>query len=258
MDLVTPSVHLSLTYLDVLNRAGVPLSKDALDAYGHAPNRVEPVTRRGLSVLTARLEPFGSLTETVPGELMSTYLRRLSWIEGGDNDCRISAIGRAVLAHADRPVADSEDASVSVVIDPEDPLAYLRIFELINEHDGGLLIDPYLKLPGLSDLLEISTVSRVLTSVEGRNEAIFARAIAATESTLEGRSVDRSRLHDRFFIAADKVYVLGSSLNSITRRPGVVTPILDPVAVAAISSTYETIWDEARPLVAPPEAEDSP
>lgn len=34
---------------------------------------------------------------------------------------------------------DADQHAVSVIIDPDDPLAYLRIFNLINEHDGGLL-----------------------------------------------------------------------------------------------------------------------
>lgn len=251
MDLVTPAVHLSLTYVDVLNRAGVTLTDASLDAYGQSPHLVEPVTTYGIAAMMQQMSRLGfnSASETIPGETMSGYLRRVVWLEGSGSDCRLSAMGRAVLNHANRPVADSEEASVSVVIDPEDPLAYLRIFDLINEHDGGLLVDPYLKLPGLSDLLEISTVTRVLTAVEGRNAAIFSRAIAATGSPLEARSVPQVRLHDRFFIATEAVYVLGSSLNSITKRPGVVTPISDTNAVTAISSTYEALWSEGVPLV---------
>lgn len=245
MDLVTPSVHLALTYVDVLNRAKVPLSVKELDAYGANPRKTESTRRSWLEEMS--MISLGGRVE--PGETMSNYLGRLGWVDGENASVRLTDIGRAVMIHADRPVSDSENQAVSVVIDPDDPLAYVRIFSLINEHDGGLLVDPYLKLEGLIDLTEISTVSRVITSASDKEAKLFSRTLSATESEIEVRLTDRSKLHDRFFIADESVYVLGSSLNSITRRPGVVTPVTDPVAVRAIQEVYESIWNDSAPLV---------
>lgn len=251
MDLVTPTVHLALTYVDVVNRAKVPLSVVALDSYGEHPGKIEATQRSWLQEMNAI--SLGGRVE--PAETMSRYLGRLGWIEGSQDSLHLTDIGRAVMAHADRPVSDSDNQAVSVVIDPDDPLAYLRIFGLINEHDGGLLVDPYMRLEGLIDLTEISTVTRVLTSASPKEANIFNRTLKATKSEIEVRLIDRTQLHDRFFIADEAVYVLGSSLNSITRRPGVVTPVGDPVAVGAIKDVYETMWDAAQ-VIADEDTED--
>ncbi|KTS03649.1 hypothetical protein RSA3_18250 [Microbacterium testaceum] len=207
----------------------------------------------------SRLASFAFEQETRAAEDPVAFLLRVGWVEEGASGVRLTELGRAVLAHADRPVvADAADGPLTVTIDPEDPLAYARLFDLLSSHGDGLLVDRYLKLDGLADLIEISAVNRVLTSDEdSRNRlSLFRRAVGASASRIELRVAPAAQLHDRFFIPDDgPIYVLGSSLNSIAARPGVVTPIVDTAASNAVRAAYSNLWSRSRQLPASPTPE---
>lgn len=244
-----------LTYLAAVNRKGAPITIEQLEAFAVAPRPRGPVvtnwvTRDVVRSISAMFE------QVSPGEKMTSFLARVEWIEIQRGNVHLTPLGRAVLEEADRPVlADAADEPLSVTIDPDDPLAYTRIFHLLSGRGAGLLVDPYLKFEGLVDVMEISSIDRVLTSGDdGRNRlAIFARALGASTTPPVLKTIDRARLHDRFFIPEEgPVYALGSSLNSIARRPGVVTPIADDAASAAVRKAYAKLWREASEVSAMP------
>lgn len=254
MDLITDEVQLILTYVDAVNAAGARLSRVDLTEFVMNPRpigakRSAPWVR----TMASALEGFWG-EETSPGESTVDFLTRVRWLDSGDDTTTITALGKAVLAHAERPPRlDPTDEPLSVTIDPDDPLAYARIFHLVSTHGPGLLVDPYLKFEGLADLIEISSVNRVLTGSDSAKNrlSIFGRMLGATAGAPVMRLLDRAELHDRFFIPDDgPVYSLGSSLNSIAKRPGVVTPIADAAAGAAIRSAYDALWGRATAVEA--------
>lgn len=253
MELVSEDVHRTLTYLAAVGRKGAQLSIGQLQKFAASPQPFPARTRNVLADYAAR-----SLTaffeQAQPGETTTAFLQRVEWIELSSGSVRLTQLGVAVLEHADRPaLVDPADEPMSVTIDPDDPLAYARIFHLLAGHGPGLLVDPYLKFDGLADIMQISSIDRVLTSNDdGRNRlGIFARALGASTEPPALRTLDRSQLHDRFFIPDDgPVYTLGSSLNSITKRPGVVTPIADAAAAGAIRAAYADLWSQADEVAA--------
>lgn len=255
MKLVSDPVHLALTYIAAVNRKGALLTVEQLDAFAVSPTPRGPVTRSPLRDSLARALS-GYMEHVSPAESVSSYLKRVSWIEVTRGGVVLTDLGRAVLDDADRPdLADPSNEPMSVTIDPDDPMAYARIFHLISGHGSGLLIDPYLKFDGLVDVMEISGIDRVLTSNDNaRNRlAIFARALGASPTPPAVRTTGLGKLHDRFFIPDEgPVFTLGSSLNSITKRPGVVTPIADEAASAAIRKAYAEIWNDADVVAATP------
>lgn len=249
MDLVDERLHAVLTYVDVMDRAGVALDAVQLDAFGACPKPV-PGRRRGLRLMSLD-DALGPLTA---GESTVEYLTRVCWISGGPDRIVLTALGRAVLAHANRPAVSGEDTGpLTVAIDPDDPLAYLHVFDVLSTAGSGLLVDPYLRYKELGDLSELAQVTRVLTSDrvdrDGKRLELLARALGVLQSPVEVRTAPETRLHDRFFISdTEAVYALGSSLNSITARPGVITPIQDPTATSAVREIYGQLWAEATPL----------
>ncbi|RWR16798.1 hypothetical protein D8Y23_12825 [Microbacterium enclense] len=261
MDLVDESLHRTLTYIDVVTKHGATVSRAQLEIFASQPVPAPRTTRSlNLSELM-RSHARGYEQEVTPAEDSVAFLFRVGWVRDREGGVRLTELGRAVLSHADRPpLADSEDAPITVTIDPADPLAYARLFDLLSSHGNGLLVDRYLKFDGLADLTSISAVNRVLTSNDdARNRlSLFARAVGASSAELEIRTVPATDLHDRFFIPDDgPVYILGSSLNSIAKRPGVVTPIADAAASAALRGAYADIWGRAAviPEATPSELE---
>jgi len=252
MEIVDEKMHVVLTYIDAVSRAGVHLSSEALQAFAKHP---APMPGKKVSIWD-QMTSVSLGTTWRAGEAEVAFLLRAQWIDSGPNGVRLTALGKAVLAHADRPkLATTAGQPLAVTIDPDDPLAYLRVFDVIGDAGSGLLVDPYIRFPELADVIELAAVDRVLTSDrtdrDGNRLRALARTLTTLESDLEVRSLDRAELHDRFFIADQgSVYSLGSSLNSITARPGVVTPIADPAAAQAIRSIYAEMW--ARSVVLDP------
>jgi hypothetical protein len=257
VDLIEEDAHLALAYIDAVTRTGTRLSSADLMAYVDSPVRVRPRSRmmsgaletvgKGIAQLFATME-----TVSIPGESLVDFLVRVNWVKLDGESVSITAVGRALLAHAERPpVTSGSDEPLIVTLDPKDPLAYLRVFNLLSSQGPGLIVDPYLDFERLGDLLEISEVSRILTSNRSSNRRLdtMSRQLGAYPEPPEMRTLELAKLHDRFYFAdAGAVYSLGSSLNSISRRPGVITPIEDSAARSAIRSVYEQLWEEAAPL----------
>lgn len=252
MELISERVHISLAYLAAVNRAGAKISLEQFEVFAAKPN---PAGRRVSALgIGSWVESLAAIYETVEGaETIGQFVLRVGWAEGNET-VSITALGKAVLAEAARPPKlDPSDEPLTVTIDPADPLAYTRIFHLISSHGGGLLVDRYLTLEGLADIIDLSSVDRVLTGDDPKKNRlkIFSHALSASTEPPAVHTVPGPRLHDRFFIPDEgPIYVLGSSLNSISSRPGVVTPISDPTASQALRDAYEALWADGTTIVA--------
>lgn len=252
MNLVDDKLEVALTYIEAVERAGAELSVEAFDSFATLPRPV-PVRRRE-SYMAAMQDEADHDYFYEPGETPSAFLLRSRWIDAASGSVRLTALGRSVLAHARRPALEKQPAEpMTVIIDPRDPLAYIRIFDLLASAGPGTLVDPYLHFQGLYDLRDLSQVNRVLTSDwtdrKGLRLQQLARALGAGAMTVEVRILPTAKLHDRFYIPdVGPVFLLGSSLNSITTRPGVVAPIEDVAAATAIRSAYQNLWTAASTL----------
>ncbi|MCC4247482.1 hypothetical protein [Microbacterium testaceum] len=254
MDLVDDEAHRALAYIDAVTRFGSRLSVPELHRYLDGPNRRRggtPIAMR--QILATLLESIRDVhLETTPGESAADFLKRVGWVSVSDGEAvTLTGLGRAMLAHAERPPSvTASDNPMVVQIDPEDPVAYVRVFELMSTHGPGMLIDPYLDFERLADLAEISEVTRVLTSDRTERKRLeHLRRILPEVPSIAIRVAGKSALHDRFFMPDQgPVFVLGSSLNSISKRPGVITPVADALASGAMRNEYEELWKQAEPL----------
>lgn len=243
--------HRVLAYIDSITRSGGTLSPDELEGYALSPDRVPPSYRDVYSLTMAMDDSLRRVRVPNTGESAYQYLSRLGWIDSVDG-IRLTELGRLVLRELNRPKVDVDSNDpITVVIDPEDPFAHVRIFELISTSTGGLLIDPHLESKQLRDVVGIESVSRVLIGDSKRSQFEMMRmTLAAAEDAPEVRWLPRAKLHDRFFIPdTGDVLSFGSSLNSITKRPGVVIPIADRAAAGAIRTVYEKLWLASESLV---------
>lgn len=259
MELADEDTHLALMYVAAATRNGGRLSAAQLEAYIAAPERGRAKYANSMlnslsKQIAAGLGGVLASEKIRDGETMTAFLSRISWLDSSDMDAiRLSGLGKAILAELNNPKIDiSSDSPISVVINPTDPFAYVRVFELISTQSSGLIIDPYFGFSELTDISDIQVVRRVLMSDHDlkTKRPIFERALGLLPDPPEVRYLPLKDLHDRFFIAdVGDVLVFGSSLNSISKRPGVVTPIADETASGAIRNSYEQLWLTASQIL---------
>lgn len=260
MELADQDTHLALTYLAAATRNGARLTSEQLETFVGQPRRraaaySSPLSRSLAESLAPIMEAYrGSSTQTRAAESMTEYLTRLNWVLSNDDGIVLSILGRAILQDLDRPTIDpANEDPLTVVIDPQDPLAYVRVFEMLTSQPEGLLVDPYLAPLQFFDLLSVPGVRRILISdhdIKTKRE-VLSKALAVATDPPELRYLKVGELHDRFFIPdSGPVLVFGSSLNSITKRPGVVTPLSDGAASVAIRRAYGDLWTRATVIAA--------
>ncbi|WP_171059226.1 hypothetical protein [Arthrobacter crystallopoietes] len=244
--------HLVLAYLEVVEKHGCKLSVAALNAYGTQPERVIYNEMHGVEagrgslikaiISSADDEPW------VSDEPFDRFFSRLHWIEVKDEMVSLTQLGKAVLQEANSPRTEG-DSAIDVLIDPNNQFAYMHVMNKIGQVGECLVIDPYLDAETAVDLGQMPTVTRVLTG-DGKISKLRGRfgLVMRARPDFEIRYIDRKILHDRYVVPkAGPVLVLGSSLNSIARRQGVITP-LEPLGSAYISEAYEKMWGEANGL----------
>ncbi|MFC3295381.1 hypothetical protein [Clavibacter michiganensis] len=254
MKLAEEEAHLALKYISAVTKYGAQISSTQIIEYVRAPLRKRP-TVSSLNTLTLgrqfalQLQRQFADVPVRAGEDIVEYMSRLGWVDSREAAAvRLTPTGDAMPRHLDapppEPLADS-DSVLSVIIDPEDPVAYVRILDFLASLGNGLLVDPYLDARQLGDLCSSSSVRRVLTSdhqLRQKRDSL-ARTLGVFNEPPRLRYVNRKELHDRFYITeSGDVLIFGSSLNSITKRPGVITPIADEAASTAIREKYAEIW----------------
>ncbi|MGG7462814.1 hypothetical protein [Plantibacter sp. YIM 135347] len=255
--------HRALAYLAAATHGGGTLSAEDPEAYLSAPEKFK---RRYESLLTENIyvsiasmaDAIGRGKQISPGETWGNYLLRVRWAVADKCSMRLTELGRNILRHMERPVLDVDgDDPIAVIIDPKDAFAHIRVFELIASHGGGMVVHPYLGTKELLDVLSAPSVKRVpMGSNKVKRHTLMTKALGVANDPPEVRWVSQAELHDRFFIpGSDDVLTFGSSLNTLTRRPGVVIPFGDPALTEAIRSAYGALWDRGTELV--PDAENA-
>lgn len=256
MQILTDAQSRVLSFVEACNNSGYRPATDEVEVWMSNATRRLPVTHltrivtSNLAKSVAGLRP---LFEAEPGtgETHVTHARRLGWLTG-ENQLQLTRLGLALLHSARRQDAETQDASV-LVLDGEDPLAYAVLFGKLASVDGDLLVDPYLRLTELRDVLDYTDVRRVLISSRPRDTRETQTSIAVylaslDEVAVEIRTTDSHDMHDRVVISMDgSVHLLGTSLNGIgTASTHLVTLPFEAATAQALKA--ETWWDEATPL----------
>lgn len=261
MEIIGENAHRLLAYVEAVTRQGHALTPEELSAYADAW-QPKISTHSGLNA-----GPKGMLDEwhrsmrasflflqaSAEREPYVEYLVRVRWLKFSDGFVEITSLGKAVLREANAPLPPSDVGStLEVVIDPDDPFAYAQLVSRISGFTDCMIVDPYLDLDQFITLSGISSVTKILTSNKNSKSMapVFVAGLAAVPH-LELRMAEQKLLHDRIVIPSEgNALMLGSSLNSITRRFGVATP-LEETSSRLIRDEYNKIWKSSKPLQGP-------
>lgn len=96
----------------------------------------------------------------------------------------------------------TEEDVVEIVLDPDDRFAYARALGELTSMPDSMIVDPYFRFEQLVDVLELGTVTRVLTSRK-IGPAALARLALGLKAVTEGQPFEvrlTAELHDRYFI----------------------------------------------------------
>jgi hypothetical protein len=258
--ILQPEQHRALAFVDCCNANGHQPTAEELALWLASPDPKSAVYEGGASVISmmaqfAKTFSFGAQgAKLADAESPIDHLVRLHWIEatgeGGSALLRINRLGRALLLGAERSTETEPDLSV-VVLGAEDPLAYPSLIGRLAGIEGGLLIDPFLGLEQLHELIQSTRISRMLVS----DKSTSANKRAAMATYLRSGSVARSvevraapGLHDRLVLSDRESFTLGTSLNGVGRTTTVLSP-LPETAVTALLEEMEKTWAKAVPLV---------
>lgn len=122
----------------------------------------------------------------------------------------------------------------------------------ISELADCLIVDPYLKAPELSQIIEHTAAARILVGPGLRpKELVELRVLLAGNSgrDIEIRIAPAGTLHDRYLINEEVVHLIGASMNNIG---GTTTTMLVPLPegpASLIRTTSEEWWELSEPLV---------
>ena len=231
----------------------------ALGVEGHAPTIEEleayvlqPGRKRGGAIPKALLDQADQLKSAwssvlgvmVPykGESVAGHLERVRWAEVRDGRIRATALGDAVLRATEASLAAPE-LPVALILGRDDKLAYARVIGAMAGMNARVLIDPYLNLEGLGDVLKHTTVDRILVGQQKERKAELAVAVRRLGANREVEIRASSAFHDRFVFGDDgHVHVMGTSLNGVGVRLSVMVRLEEAEVVGAVKSAFESAW----------------
>lgn len=238
MELMTEDAHRALAYIGAARRYGAEITVDEVETFIDNPpeNPFQMVTR----VWPTRLYRQRDVIE---------WLGRVRWIYvDADDRVRLTAIGQAMLRHAEAEALEAEEVE-DVVLDPDDQIAYARAVERIASAGRAMLVDPYFRLDQLLVIVQHTKVDRLLTGGRGNDgDARLSGLSMALEKLSVPRGLEVRRndeVHDRFVVPdTDAVLALGTSVGGIGRRFSVLINIKPPTADQVREAMLEA-WQSA-------------
>lgn len=256
-----------LAFVDACNTSGYRPTAEEVTLWLRSPQPRLPTNRLAASLaanLAQVLTPIFAGVEPGSGEDDVAHAQRLLWLSPGDR-LSLTRLGAALLRSGERSQVDQ--ASVDVLeLGREDPLAYPRLVARLASSGTALLVDPYLRLEQLHDLVVETEVSRVLISKQQKASREIRAGIATylgsprVARTIEVRASADNDVHDRVLVEDNgSVYLLGYSLNGI--KAGAASTMLVRLPDAAAGGQRERAeawWADAEPVLpsAPIEADD--
>lgn len=258
MEILTETQHRALAFIAAANAGGYGPSTEELTRWlsnptpRHSGGYMEQF-RSAVHNLTA----FKSLGDVMgTRESTAEHLGHLRWVTDDLTSLRLTPLGQALLRSAEM---DEASQPTVLVLDSEDPLAYIQLLGVLSDVTGALLVDPYIDANELLDLMEYTSVERILTGDKDQAKRTRVTALLAKTPAPSVEARYCSGLHDRMIVADDgRVWTIGASLNTVSKRKSstVLTP-MPPEAAATLKSLAEKQWTTASPL-APPALEPGP
>lgn len=268
MEVTNETGHRALLYVAAVQRHGVLLTVDGLEAYVAKPTRRRPTIRRrrgvpkaGLSALMMHQQMRRSVQAilenvytTLPegkgtgGESVTDWLVRLGWLSVEDDHVRITAPGRAVLNHLEEARIDL-DVPMAVVLDPQDELALARVIGELSTLGRCALVDPYFSIEHLLTILQSTEIDRVLIGT-GDHKKLTELAVGLS-SVSSPRRFDLRKsnaIHDRLALPEDgAVRVIGTSLTGVGNRLSMMVTLDEGSAAGeAVRARFEEVWRNAE------------
>lgn len=245
MELTNKIGQRALTYVASLASHGYELTFEEFEAYVSQPMPTVKSPWGGQDDLE---EVFKTEKEPV-----LDWLVRLGWLARGDRTVRITPLGRAVLTAVERHEISVELPS-EINLGPDEPFSYTRILARMSNLRDAMLVDRYLNLDQLMEILHGSTITRVLIGNDRQYEA-ERRGLAAALTRSMG--LDRpfyvgvsSELRDRFLIPpSGEVSFIGQAVTGGGNK-GIVVGSIGLPAADAIRRSFEDVWSRATPLAA--------
>jgi hypothetical protein len=254
VEILTETQHRALAFVGACVRSGY---KPTFEEVGLWLDKPRPLggTLSGLlggSIMATLATAFGDARITGNNQLK--HLVMLGWIAESQGRLSITPLGRALLTSAEA-VESAETEGVVMVLDTDDQFAYAKLIGHLNQAGEGLLVDPYFRLPQLMTILTGTSINRVLISKQHRTsrvdraELTVALASPALPRKIEIRASSDDAQHDRLIVGEDgKVWMLGSSLNSVGRVHTALVPL--PFNESApFRDRAQRLWDAAEPLL---------
>lgn len=258
MDILSEEQHRALAFISAVNAGGYLPLEENVEKWLSDPS---PGLIPGATIGYAMMSAMNALRSVGwhRGKSVTSHLVDLEWA-AKDPSGRISLtqLGEALLRNAN---TQEVEGAQMVVLDNEDPLAYATLMGELAEIREALLVDPYLDVDGVFNIVQHTDITRALIRAESntrRNRSAIATFLnGAEDPRLEVRVA--KGLHDRFIVADDgHVWTIGASINGVAKRKSVTVFSPMPESAAQIlSEQLERTWAEAQPLPSDTDTEES-
>ena len=256
MELLTDRQLRLLGFVGACNGSGYrPLPKE-VQTWLDSPGARAPVTKFQDYFTAQVFRSFGSVFAAVPGtgETDVAHAVRMFWI-ADEERLLLTTLGRALLRASLRQ-QETQTSSDVVVLDREDPLAYAMLIGRLASFGAATLVDPYLRLEQLHDLVTQTQLARVLISKQYKDSrdvrAGMAIYLGGASREIQVRCSSDPDVHDRMVLTAEGgVHLLGHSLNGIDSGVASTLLIELPSAAAAGQAAKVDQWWKAADILEP-------
>lgn len=260
MEILAKEQHRALAFIAACTNNGyTPTAKD-VEAWLKQPlprgasYEYDSAFARVLSGFSLAEGILGRSRLVTPSQGMVDHLIQLGWVRSTQSALRLSELGHALLAAAERQAIPRPDIDV-VVLGRDDPLSYAQLIGRLAKASGGMLVDPYVRLKQLHDVVVYTDLARVLTSDKiGPGDVSAIGVYLASPDIprpIDVRVTGDSAVHDRMLIANGEVHTIGASVNAVASGVTTVLTPMPPDAANALVEAAEGWWLQARPLPEP-------
>lgn len=181
-----------------------------------------------------------------------THLVRLGWLRSDLGErLTVTVFGHALLKEPPPREADDDGGAETVILESGSPLSYARVVGHIGSSGSAFVIDPYLRVDDLYQLMTLTDTSRVLVGSNlGNGDVAAIRALlTATPGVVEVRQAGQGVLHDRYVIGDLGVHQFGTSMNGLGKGATTALFAYSNQACVAVRNLAEGWWSDASPLL---------
>lgn len=250
MKILNEQQHRALAYVRCCETGGHAADKADVARWLNKPQPLSPLDiAAGLTVLRE--------LQGTSGKQVVEHAVSVGWLMSGTPAAKLTPLGRAVLQGLEIEAADTDQVQF-VVIDKDDPLSYPLLVGALADLGKAMLIDPYLEVQHLDELMRRTSINKFLIRQEGGDSRRSAITTYLSSPAVSGMVSVRTApgLHDRLVIADDgRAFSLGISLNGIHKHLSMFVPVPSQAA-PALQNHYASLWERGAELVEPTESDE--